>query len=547
VSLSPGGSCLSCGSPCGLEVLLPHLGGVAVERVDQWPGLVCLSVRSRSGEGTCPRCQAVSCRVHSRYTRRLADAAVGGQRVVIRLAVRRFFCDAADCPARTFAEQIEGLTTAYARRTLLLQRMLEAIALALAGRAGARLAGAFGLPAGRSTMLRLVRALPDPAVGGVAVLGVDDFALRRGHVYGSVLVDMGTHRPVDLLPGREAQTFATWLEEHPEVQVICRDRAGAYADGARTGAPGAIQVADRWHLWHNLAQHVEKAVARHRGCLKEPEPEPPAEPAPEPDLGQAAAAAAGRRFEDSALVQRTRERYEAVQALLAQGKGIKPIMRELGLAKETVRRFARAASAEDLLAKARGRRPSVLDEFKPYLHQRWNAGCTNMLQLHTEIKQAGYPGSYSIVRNYLQPFRALGAAPPATPAPPKARHVASWILRDPATLGEDEQARLKDVRARCPHLDALADHVTEFAKILTGRHGDRLDAWIAAAEADDQPDLHSFTTGLKQDHAAVLNGLTLPHSSGAVEGNVNRIKMIKRQMYGRASFDLLRKRVILAS
>jgi transposase len=165
----------------------------------------------------------------------------------------------------------------------------------------------------------------------------------------------------------------------------------------------------------------------------------------------------------------------------------------------------------------------------------------------THPGRAGYQGSYAIVRAYLQPFRALGAAPPPVPAPPKVRHLASWLLRDPATLNDDEQARHKDVRACCPHLDARARHVTEFAKILTGRHGDRLDSWIAAAEADDQPDLHSFTTGLKQDHAAVLNGLTLPHSSGAVEGNVNRIKMIKRQMYGRANFDLLRKRVILAA
>jgi transposase len=488
----------------------------------------------------------VSSRVHSRYERRLADAAIGGQRVMIRLAVRRFFCDAPACPARTFAEQVEGLTTAYARRTPLLTGMLEAIALALAGRAGARLAAAFGLPAGRSTMLRLIGALPDPEAGQLRVVGVDDFALRRGHVYGSVLVDMGTHRPVDLLPDREAETFATWLEEHPGVQVICRDRAGAYAEGARTGAPEAIQVADRWHLWHNLAGHVDKAVARHRGCLTEPGPGPPAGPAPQPDLGQAAAAAAGQRFEDSALVRRTRERYAAVQALRAQGKGIKPIMRELGLAKETVRRFARAASAEDLLANARGQRPSILDDFKPYLHLRWNAGCTNMLELHAEIKTAGYRGSYATVRGYLQPFRALAAAPPPVPAPPKTRHVASWILRDPATLDDQEQAGLQQVRARCPHLDALAGHVSEFAKILTQRQGGRLDAWIAAVDADDQPELHSFTTGLKQDHAAVLNGLTLEHSSGAVEGNVNRIKMIKRQMYGRASFPLLRKRVILA-
>jgi transposase len=544
VSLLRSGECLSCGPGCGAEVLLPHLAGVRVERAERLAGVVCLLVRARAGEGVCPRCGGVSSRVHSRYERRLDDAAAGGQQVVIQMVVRRFFCGVPECPAVTFAEQVEGLTSAYARRTLLLRGMLEAVGLALAGRAGARLAARLGLPAGRSTLLRLVRALADPDPGPVAVLGVDDFALRRGHVYGSVLVDMGTRRPVDLLPGRDAEGFAAWLRAHPGTTVICRDRAGAYADGGRDGAPGAVQVADRWHLWHNLAQHAEKTVASHRRCLAPPPPPPgPASP----DLRQAAALAlAAARVERSALAQRTRQRHEAVHALLAQGRGLRSIAHELGLSAATVSRFARAASAADLPGAAPGRQASALDEFKPYLHERLNAGCTSMTQLHAEIAARGFRGSYKTVRNYLHPFRTARIAPPATPAPPSTRQVASWILRDPATLGEKDQAGLSQARARCPHLDALAGHITEFAKILTGRHGDRLTAWITTVEAGDQPALHSFTNGLKRDHAAVLNGLTLPHSSGPVEGNVNRIKMIKRQMYGRASFDLLRKRVLLA-
>jgi len=458
--------------------------------------------------------------------------------VVIRLRIRRFFCHHTGCPARTFAEQIPGLTTPYARRSPLARRLLERIGLALAGRAGARLADGLGLPVGRSTLLRLVRALPDPEPNEVAVLGVDDFALRRGHVYGSVLVDMATHHPVDLLADREADTFADWLRQHPGTQVICRDRAGAYADGARKGAPHATQVADRWHLWHNLAQHVEKLVARHRGCLREPEPASP-QPPPDPTAGADLAPVAARRAEESVLVRRTQQRYAAVQALRAEGKGIKPIMRELGLAKETVRRFARAKSVEELLAKPREGRPSVLDSFKPYLHQRWNQGHTCATRLFEEIHAQGYRGSAGIVRNYLRPFRQLGTTPPLVPAPPKVRDMASWLLRHPDSLDADEQLKLKQVLARCPDLDAVAGHVASFAEIMSELGGDRLGDWIARVEADHLPDLHSFTGGLKRDHDAVVNGLTLPYSSGAVEGNVNRIKMIKRQMYGRASFDLL--------
>jgi hypothetical protein len=299
-------------------------------------------------------------------------------------------------------------------------------------------------------MLRLVMALPAPEPGPVKVLGVDDFAFRRGRDYGTVLASVETGRPVDLLRDREAETLAEWLRGHPATEVVCRDRAGAYADGARKGAPGAIQVADRWHLYHNLAGYVDKTVARHRDCLTEPEPgQPPAAGDPADDLLQAAAVAARQRAADSVLARRTRERYEQVQALRAQGKGIKAIMRETGLAKETVRRFYRAGRVDELLAKVKDGRPSLLDEHKPYLHRRWNEGCTNVRQLHAELQERGYTGSYGTIRAYVLPFRQAGAAPPAVPGPPKTRDLASWILTNPEHLADDEKAKLARARERC--------------------------------------------------------------------------------------------------
>ena len=274
---------------------------------------------------------------------------------------------------------------------------------------------------GRDALLRLVKALPDPVVGVVAVLGVDDFALRRGRVYGTVLVDMASHRPVDVLADREAATFADWLTAHPGVQVICRDRAGAYAEGARTGAPAAVQVADRWHLWHNLCEHVEKLVARHRGALHDT-PEPPPTVAQQgpalPPVGPEEIAVG--RAEAKVLAVRTRARHEQVQALVADGVALKEIGRRLGLARDTVRRFARAARVEDLLAS--GPRPTLLDDHIEYVHHRWNEGVTNAIVLDRELRARGYRGSYQTLSGYLRPLRGQQRLP-VLPGPPKVREV----------------------------------------------------------------------------------------------------------------------------
>ncbi|MEV6031234.1 ISL3 family transposase [Nonomuraea sp. NPDC052116] len=504
-----------------------------------------IAARTVASEAPCPECGLLSTRVHSRYRRTVWDLATGGRPVKVELEVRRFFCGDPSCDREIFAEQVGGLTQRHARRSNALRALLTSIAIALAGRAGARMACLAGAPVSRSTLLRILRALPDPEVGQVTVLGVDDFAKKRGNSYGTVLVDMDTHRPIDLLDGWTAEDLATWLKGHRGVQVICRDRAGSYADGAREGAPEATQVADRFHLWQNLATALEKTIRAHRSCLQEVLDQ---DIGIKDDIGRETEPAQRPKTLDSygnerPMVARTHERYAQVQGLRAKGLSLNAISRELGLVFRTVRKYANATSADELLVPTL-ERSSKLDEFKPYLTRRWNEGCCNAVQLHAEIKAQGFTGSCRAVQGWLQPLRGHQEVQQEPCPPPKPRRVTDWLMTHPDRLGSEGEAGLEQILARCPELADAAGLVRSFATMMTNRDGHLLDEWIAAAEAGASSYLATFAAGLRRDHAAVQAGLTLPHSSGAVEGTVNKIKFLKRQMFGRANFDLLRARVL---
>ena len=534
--LSQARESLSAQAERAVKLLLPHLSRMTVDAVSSCGGVVRIWVRAAAAGARCPRCGAWCTTVRDSYRRRLRDAPSGGQRVVIWLLVRVLKCGNDECGTGRFTEQPEGLVTRYARATSLLAGQLETIAVMLAGRPGSRLARAvLAVEVSRHTLIRTLLAVPDPPAGPVRVLGADDFSLRRGHTYATLLVDMETGDPVDVLPDREAATLQKWLEDRPGTEVICRDRAGAYAQAARDGAPDAIQVADRWHLWHNLCEHARTAVTRHKDCLagscRHRAPGQPQDPPP--------AAAGGDGPGDLEAV--IRERHAQVHALRAAGRTPGQAAAALCLTRQVTGRFWRAATAEMLLA---ARSTSAAGPYLPHLRQRWDQGATQITMLHNEITALGYAGSYGTTYASLAMLRL--AQPARPPAPPTPREVTRLLLRNPGNMDPAGLARLAAVRGLCPEIDALADHIAAFAKILTQHLAGKLDDWITAISADPaQPELQSFTTGLHQDIAAVRNALTLPWSSGPVEGLNTRTKAIKRAMYGRATFRLLRKRILL--
>jgi len=541
--------------------------GVRVERVYREGHLIHLQATTTRRAARCPLCRRRSKRVHSTYIRTLADLPCVDSRVLIHLRTRRFVCRMRWCRRKIFTERLPQLVAPSARRTTRLTDRLRREGVALGGEAGARQVRAAGMPVSPRTLLRLIRTLPGPADGPVRVLGIDDWSYRKGRSYGTILVDLEAHAVLDLLPDRTTATVAAWLVRHPEIEVISRDRAGAYAEAARLGAPQAIQIADRWHMLKNLTETVEDVLRRHHAAVRRAAQPPPSSAAPTTaDTLQATSACATprerrSRADHQTQVRRERRlaRYDEVVALHAQGVGQREIATRLQIGRHTVRRYLRS---HDFPERVNGtRRRPLLAPYEAYLRARWAAGERNATRLWQEIRERGYQGAARNVRAYLASWRAQPARPgptpqarPATavaaspPPPTYSPRQAAWLLlRRPEGLDPEEQAYVARLIALCPDIGPVQQLAHAFQRLMRERIMAALVPWLHAAEASGIPEMHGFAGGLRADQDAVTAALVYAWSQGQVEGSVNKLKLIKRSGYGRARIDLLCRRLVEAA
>lgn len=540
-------------SPLSFDLHAVIPAGLSIVQLIPTSDRIVLVAKPTVATSTCPLCGQASGRVHSTYVRRLADLPWQGKRVELQVSARRFRCPVSTCRRVIFTERLPEIALPKARRTPRLTQAQRDIGLALGGEPGSRLARRLAMPVSGNTLLRLIRTAPIAAYSPPRVVGVDEWAWRRGLRYGTILVDLERNRVLDLLPDRQADSVAAWLRRHPGVEVVARDRASVFAEGIRQGAPQARQVCDRWHLLRNLGDALRTVANRHRRAIRHAargvagtvhNTRPSAVPAVVgPKLARIRQA--NRRHRE--------ERYAEIQRLQDQGVPPKLIAPVLGMSRRSVERWLAAGGAPD---HARPRGPTVLDGFQAYLERRWREGCRNAVQLHRELKEQGCTASVQTVSRWAHRRRTREPSREPVPAalteatiaaawkPPSGRQCA-WLLTQPADqLKPEERAFVAGLATTAPDLVRAADLARTFADLVRERRADGFNAWSTAARDSA---LRGFADGLMRDEAAVRAALTEPWSTSPVEGQINRLKGVKRQMYGRAKHDLLRSRVLAAA
>ncbi len=530
--------------------------GKRIIRVDTTDTRLSVELASSARRANCPACLHGSSRRHGQYRRQLGAQPCMGKSVNLSVEVRRFKCVNPLCSQTTFVEQISTLAPANQRRTVGLNDAWCAMAQALGGSAAARLSAKLGMPTSRHTLLRgLRRAGDDLKTATPVVVGIDDWAITRGHRYGTIVVDLERRCPIEVLDGRESTSIAEWLRRHPSIQVVARDRAGAYSDAVERELPQAQQVADRWHLLANLRETVERLLQRHNARLREAAQLVAASTLPPIQPAETDAALPLMSWQKLSIDRRAARlaRYEEVMRLRSLGLSYKAIARAMDLDQRTVSYFARAGEYPERAPRSSG--PMLLDPYRHHLSQRVGHGCTNVAAVWHELRAQGFKGSRGTVRAAMAQAHAVSSSPTTTGRPgrrastPSAQRAYAWMVgwheRGQQVPKRAEHGRF--VEALCaiePEIAQASSLAREFLGLVHRRDVDGFDRWLARAREGASPEIRRFALSLRADHSAVRAAFVSPWSSGQVEGQINRLKFIKRQMYGRAKLDLLRARVL---
>ena len=533
------------------DLLLPDTQALDLEEIEVKGNIVLVKVASTQETAVCPSCRGTAYRVHSRYYRILDDLPCGGHRVQLHWKIRRFFCDNYACSKLTFCECLPQVAKPYAHKTQRLQEQQIHIGFEVGGESGKRLAGALKMQISGDQILRSLRSKPEPNFPTPRVLGVDDWAIKRGRVYGTILIDLEKRQVIDLLPDRKPETLAAWLSTHTGVEMISRDRGKEYIEGIGLANQELIEVADRFHLLKNLVEMLQQFFERCPSELKLAAQQN----SDDPTIPSAIELPNDKQNleKDQSILPKDAKKthrqvlFEEVKSLAEQGMSQRAIARKTNLNRRTVRKYIYLNELPRKFQTIYS--TSKAAPFMGFIQQHWNQNECSIRQLFNELKDQGFTGSYSSIsraihaqlgvhnlkKSHVSTLKHLRYSPRA----------AAWAIFQPDQELKDAQKTLCrtlcDVSPLAMQARSLA---LSFREIITCQQADKLDEWLVQAENSQIIEFARFAAGLRGDYKAVKAALTYSWSNGQVEGQVNRLKLIKRQMYGRAGFDLLRRRVL---
>ena len=464
---------------------------------------------------------------------------------------RRLFCDNDQCSRKIFAEQCPKVAAPHSRRTDRLRQITRALGIACGGELGRKLANRLGVLTSADTLLRDVRGMTATRDHKPSVIGIDEWAYRKGDRYGTLICDLETGQVVDLLPDRDANSVAAWLKRNPTVRILSRDRSEVCRRGASLGGSTITQVVDRFHLMKNLREAFGRYLEGHASELHSAAEKPTEADSTANAAGLQQPTVRGTTKKDLRKSENRRRRlsvFEQVHRLHKQGVSERAIARQCGICRNTVRQYLRSNIFPE---RAVRRYSSTADSVKDELRQRWNNGCRNLTALWREVQERGFQGSYHAVRRMVRHWRQSdnGSNHWAVRHPRglSATRVSFLLLKEAGTLADKETKWKRAILRHCPNVRTAWRIVDQFATMLRTRQGERLQRWFEAATRKTVPTaIRRFALGLRKDWQAVTAALTTPWSNGMAEGHIGRLKMIKRLMYGRAKFDLLRARCLAA-